>query len=108
MALRDFIDSDGTPWTAWDIPPVRAFHPQRVGSERRVASTAGHTPERRQGEDRRKRHVPPQLLHGWVCFESDAEKRRLVPPPADWATASDAELEEYCREARPQPKVRLD
>jgi len=108
MALRDFIDSDGTRWTAWDIPPVRAFHPQRAGAERRVAPAVARTPERRSGDDRRKRQIPPQLLHGWVCFESEAEKRRLVPPPPGWADASHAELEGYCRQARPQPKVRLD
>ena len=108
MALRDFIDSTGTRWTAWDIPPVRSFTPPRGGAERRVAPSSGHAPERRSGIDRRRRQVPAQLLHGWICFESEAEKRRLVPPPPGWEEASPDELDAMCREARPQQKVRLD
>jgi hypothetical protein len=109
MALRDFIDSNGTPWTAWDIPPARAFQPSRAPeSDRRVRAIAGFSPERRTGAERRRRQVPPQLLHGWVCFESNREKRRLIPPPAGWDKASDRELEELCTMATPHAKVQLD
>jgi hypothetical protein len=108
MALRDFIDSNGIAWTAWDIPPARAYQPRRAPArERRVQVVSGYTPERRTGEDRRRRQVPPQLLHGWVCFESDLEKRRLVPPPPEWDRASPAELEALLKQAVSQPKLRF-
>jgi len=73
-----------------------------------VRAIAGFSPERRSGADRRRRRVPPQLLHGWVCFESRREKRRLIPPPVGWDNASDAELEELCSQATPHAKVQLD
>lgn len=104
MALRDFIDSNGTAWTAWDIPPAHAFSNRRRTAERRVKVISGFTPERRQTE-RRRRVVPDRLLYGWLCFECESEKRRLVPPPPAWAQASDQELEELCRRAVPQAKA---
>ena len=103
MALRDFTDSNGVDWTVWDIPPARAYQPTRAeGPDRRVRAIAGFSPERRVGADRRRRKVPEQLLHGWVCFESTGEKRRLVPPPPGWDRASEAELEALCAQAKPQ------
>ena len=37
--------------------------------------------------------------HGWLCFESDREKRRLSPIPENWTTCSDELLEVYARHA---------
>lgn len=108
MALRDFIDSNGTAWTAWDIPPAHAFSNRRREGERRVKASADYRPERRTGGERRRRAVPERLLYGWLCFESNAEKRRLVPPPQAWAEATDQELEALCRRAVPQPKAQLE
>ena len=34
----------------------------------------------------------PQMSQGWLCFESDGDKRRMTQPPESWATMSDAEL----------------
>ena len=99
MALREFVDSEGTVWMAWDVPPARVYDPPRSGTDRRHGEGSAPAPERRAAQDRRRRNVPPFLLHGWICFESEREKRRLVPPPADWDTRSDAELEALCREA---------
>jgi hypothetical protein len=107
MSLRDFIDSKGTAWTAWDIPPARAYLPRRT-NERRVSPTTSYTPERRTGAERRRRQVPPQLLHGWVCFESEVEKRRLIPPPEGWESMELEELERLCQQATPHTKVKLD
>jgi hypothetical protein len=36
--------------------------------------------------------------HGWLCFDSDIQKRRLSPIPLDWTTCSDEKLELYGRE----------
>lgn len=107
MALRDFKDSRGVTWTAWDIPPARAYH-RRADQDRRVRAVEGYTPDRRTGEDRRRRELPRQLLEGWLCFESEVEKRRLVPPPPAWDRASESELEALCAAAVPQPKRQVD
>jgi hypothetical protein len=102
MALREFIDSRGTAWTAWDVPPHRVYTPQRAGGDRRARSVPGWTPERRVRQRRMQlRH--PELSGGWVCFTSQAEKRRLSPPPPAWDAASDAELEALCAQAQQQP-----
>jgi hypothetical protein len=102
MALREFIDSRGTAWTAWDVPPHRVYTPQRAGSDRRTRTVPGWTPERRMRE--RRMHLRhPELSGGWVCFRSPREKRRLSPPPPAWDAASDAELEALCAQAQQQP-----
>lgn len=102
MALREFTDSRGTTWTAWDVPPHRVYTQQRAGTDRRTRVVPGFTPERRM-RDRRMRLRHPELTGGWVCFTSGREKRRLSPPPARWDAASDAELEALCAQARQQP-----
>ena len=106
MPIREFTDEQGTAWTAWNVPPPRVYDPPRSGSERRVRATTGYAPERRSGQDRRRRVVPPTLLHGWICFESAQEKRRLIPPPDGWETSADADLAALCLEAAPTPRPR--
>ena len=102
MALREFTDSRGTAWTAWDVPPHRVYSPKRAGIDRRTRTVPGWTPERRVRERRMQlRH--PELSGGWVCFTSQGEKRRLSPPPPAWDAASDAELEALCAQAQQQP-----
>jgi hypothetical protein len=103
MALREFTDSRGTAWTAWDVPPHRVYTQPRAGVERRRTVVPGWTPERRSMRDRRLRLTHPELTGGWVCFAARDEKRRLSPPPADWESRSDAELEALCVQARNQP-----
>lgn len=102
MALREFTDSSGTAWTAWDVPPHRVYTQQRAGTDRRTQAVPGWTPERRM-RDRRMQLRHPELSGGWVCFTSEREKRRLSPPPAEWDAASEAELEALCAQARQQP-----
>lgn len=100
MALREFTDSRGTAWTAWDVPPHRTFERERSGADRRVTVTPGYSPERRtSGRDRRRRVMHPHLQGGWVCFTSAREKRRLYPPPPGWDAVTDAELEALCARA---------
>jgi hypothetical protein len=99
MALREFTDSRGTAWTAWDVPPHRTFQQVRAGADRRQTVTPGYTPERRSNRDRRRRIPNPHLQAGWICFTSGPRKRRLYPPPPGWNSASDAELEALCEQA---------
>jgi hypothetical protein len=102
MALREFTDSRGTAWTAWDVPPHRVYTTARAGVERRTQVVPGYSPERRMGRDRRRRPMHPELTGGWVCFASGDEKRRLFPPPEQWDAASDEELEALCARAHTQ------
>jgi hypothetical protein len=71
MAQREFTDSKGTRWMVWSTPPSQ-------GSV--------------LGGDMQK---------GWLTFESDGERRRLVPVPRDWEQAAPDRMELYCRAAQP-------
>lgn len=103
MALREFRDSAGRAWTAWDVPPRRVFDAPRSGRDRRVRVTPGFTPERRVNRDRRRRVTHSELQYGWICFTAGAEKRRLFPPPPDWDACGDDELEALCTRAQVGP-----
>jgi hypothetical protein len=37
------------------------------------------------------------MVSGWLTFESEESRRRLVPIPAGWESATVSELREYCR-----------
>jgi hypothetical protein len=99
MALREFRDSDGTEWLAWDVPPSQEYPRVRSGEDRRVSATPGFLPERRVRE-RRLRRVS-ELEKGWVCFQSPHGKRRLAPPPPGWDSAPDEALVSLCATAQP-------
>lgn len=45
--------------------------------------------------------LPEQYQHGWLCFESATEKRRLGPIPEDWQTATDEALRRFRDSAQP-------
>lgn len=101
MALREFTDSQGRAWRAWDVPPHRVYPRARATSDRRARAIPGYTPERRVRAERRRRIASPAMERGWVCFESGPEKRRIAPPPPGWAEVADPELEALCRAAEP-------
>lgn len=83
MAVREFTDSRGVEWRAWDVTPTH-MHPVT------------------RGED-----YMANLQDGWLVFESGREKRRLEAPyPSDWLTFSIPQLEELCRRASPVRRVR--
>jgi hypothetical protein len=76
VAVREFTDSRGVDWRAWDVTPIH-MHPVT------------------RGED-----YMANLQDGWLVFESGREKRRLEAPyPADWITQPIPALEELCRRA---------
>lgn len=77
MAYRVFKSPDGRVWSAWDVP----------------AASASESSARFSKDER--------LVHGWLCFECGAEKRRLVPVPARWEERSEEQLWLYCRVAEP-------
>jgi hypothetical protein len=83
MAVREFTDSRGVDWRAWDVTPTH-MHPVT------------------RGED-----YMANLQDGWLVFESGREKRRLEAPyPGNWNTLPIPELEELCRRATPVRRVR--
>ena len=67
MPLRNF-DHDGSCWTVWDTRP---------------------TADRAEG---RRAAVADGFAEGWLTFQCEAEKRRLVPVPGDWFDLGDAQL----------------
>ena len=71
MAQRDFTDSKGTRWLVWSTMPTQG------------AVLGG------------------DMQKGWLTFESDGERRRLVPIPRDWEQAAPDRMELYCRAAQP-------
>jgi hypothetical protein len=102
MALRTFTDSAGTEWKVWDVIPsfVREQEERRgtnAGSEHKGT-------ERRRGLDR-SNLLTPGLERGWLCFECDAEKRRLTPIPPEWDQSTEEELAALCDQASARPQV---
>lgn len=105
MPYRTFEDSAGTEWQVWDIVP--RLSERRGGSavDRRVEIRPISFADRRR-EQRRVPQAPVArarlrgtYAQGWLCFESDVEKRRLSPIPDDWTVCDDDRLEEYSRDA---------
>jgi hypothetical protein len=76
MASREFTDSKGTVWRVWDVTPTH-LHPV-TRAEEYMEPWAG----------------------GWLAFESDTEKRRLVAPyPSRWTEYDVRQLETLCNAA---------
>ena len=104
MAYKIFEAPNGDKWEVWLVVPTDA---ERRKGERRVArgspALSYSGPERRTGGDRRTRVsggrtvLSPDLVSGWLCFESEpGEKRRLVPVPDGWDLATDEKLWAWC------------
>ena len=69
LMIKEFTDALGTHWLVWATIPV---------------PSGG---------------VVGTMRDGWLTFESDAVRRRLVPIPAGWEDASPAKLDLMCRAA---------
>ena len=103
MPYRTFVDSTGTDWQVWDIVPRLSERRSEDGTDRRLEVTPIRFADRRE-ENRRLAETRRAVLrgnyaHGWLCFDSNNEKRRLTPIPWDWTTCSDERLETYERDA---------
>ena len=104
MAYREFTDQWGNEWRAWDV------RPQKV-ERRRPRSPSGEVPVVKEERRRKKEdsgelrlRMRPGWEDGWLSFESATEKRRLVPLPNDWESASDDQLRQWLAEAASFPK----
>lgn len=107
MSYRTFMDSADRKWEVWLVLPTSAERRRvdrrvaasdtRVGAaiERRVASRR-LTPRGKQARSL----VSPDFEKGWLCFESEGEKRRLTPVPPSWDHASSDQLCAWCQHAR--------
>lgn len=87
MAYREFTDSTGIHWQAWDVIPSSAE--RRRSGERRFGDRP--TGDRRVHKEFRVQ-MGDELARGWLVFECQQEKRRLMPIPPGWDLASDEEL----------------
>jgi hypothetical protein len=77
MAVREFTDSKGIEWRAWDVTPEH-LHPAP-----------------------RTADFMSNLQDGWLAFESATEKRRMSAPyPADWTSYRIPDLEALCAKAK--------
>jgi len=104
MAHREFTDTNGVRWQAWEVIPTTAE--RRDARERHEGAL--QTEERRTRRQLRVR-MDGGLAQGWLVFESAAEKRRLRPIPPGWTEQTDEELARLCgtAEMAPRPTRRL-
>ena len=51
--------------------------------------------------ERRARLLNPAYAGGWLLFTSGEERRRFAPLPANWSSAGEAQLREWCSGATP-------
>ena len=103
MSLRTFVDQAGNEWQAFDVIP-RADERRHYDRRSAAVQSEEETDDRRDADRRLTVGGSSRLAsvtEGWLVFEHGAERRRLSPIPKDWRQASDAELEAYCRAARP-------
>jgi len=110
MAYRIFTDSTGVDWHVWDIVPRLSERRTGEVGDRRVRDAPISFRDRRFSP-RRIGQTPRANLrgtyaHGWLCFDSFTEKRRLTPIPADWTSCSEERLAAYAEDAEPVATVR--
>lgn len=77
--MRSFRDSNDVEWTVFEV-------------RRQIARA--DLPE-------------PLQLAGWLCFENDVAKRRLLRYPERWREFADTELARLLQEATPAPRASL-
>lgn len=104
MPYRTFVDSTRAEWQVWDIVPRLSERRSAEPTGRRVATRVISFADRRHDERRRVVDARRSVLrgsyaHGWLCFESELEKRRLSPIPLDWTTCEEDRLDLYKRQA---------
>jgi len=107
VSYRTFLDSTGKRWEVWLVTPAAA---ERRKADRRAAvGRIEENPDfhdRRQRRERRKNpfrrtlEVASEFSNGWLCFESEGEKRRLAPVPDGWHEAGPDRLSTWLQAAR--------
>jgi hypothetical protein len=107
VSYRTFLDSTGRRWEVWMVTPNAA---ERRKKDRRVSSAGAsayagamdrrRTPERRRPAFRRLVTVATEYSNGWLCCESEGEKRRLAPVPPEWNEAGPDRLSSWLQAAK--------
>ena len=107
MSYRTFTDSGGRRWEVWLVTPAAAE--RRRVDRRAPAGPASvpegfadrrRTPDRRRSPFRRQVVVASEFSNGWLCFESEGEKRRLAPVPDEWDQAGPDRLSTWLQAAK--------
>lgn len=75
MPLRNF-EHHGTEWTVWDT------RPDTEGSRRHMSVADGYG-------------------QGWLTFQCEGEKRRLIPVPSGWFELTETQLAGLLERASP-------
>ena len=81
--LRAFRDSTGVEWRVWEVFPSKASPLSSADSMSRTSLMGS------------------AYANGWLCFESDREKRRLAPIPQGWEHSGPRQIEELWKAATP-------
>lgn len=107
MTYRTFLDTAGKRWEVWLVTPTAA---ERRKVDRRASSGPSNgfedeadrrrAPDRRRGPFRRSVSVANEYSNGWLCFESEGDKRRLAPVPAGWDEAGPDRLTTWLQAAK--------
>ena len=87
MDHRTFTDVLGSTWEVWEVYPQ--LLERRLLRERRAL--------RRGDIDRRHEPVgrktqPLQIRSGWLAFQNNHERRRVMPVPDEWEDLDDRAL----------------
>ncbi len=97
MTHRQFRDSNAVEWEVWEVKPVPTVQPL-LDRRSRPRAAGGPAEQSRTAEFL----LPlPGMSRGWLLFESDTEKRRLVPIPEGWVDLPVEALEALCGRATP-------
>ena len=106
VSYRTFLDSTGKRWEVWLVTPAAA---ERRKADRRAGTARSEnfafadrrrTPERRKNPFRRTIEVATEYSSGWLCFESEGEKRRLAPVPDGWEEAGPDRMAAWLQAAK--------
>ena len=82
MAVRDFVDLKGVKWRVWPVTPS-SIQPKTAAED-----------------------YLGDYEEGWLCFESNTERRRLAKYPRNWDTLSDNGLLQLLKTAVVAPNRR--
>lgn len=105
MTHRQFRDSQAVDWEVWEVKPASAIQPLLDRRSRPRAPDGQSEPSRTNEWLLPK----PGMSKGWLLFESQGERRRLVPIPEGWSDLPIEGLEVLCGRAAPAKRtVALD
>lgn len=98
MTYREFFDEQGQHWEVWEIRPISIE--RRLNEERRRYPRLS---------DRRNPNLELKLRgshrDGWLTFQCEHQRRRLVPIPDGWDSLSDSELVGLLQRASPLGRI---